>query len=109
MFWLPFPILDRRSIGYESTQFMTRSKNYNSFVCGCLGRNLSIAALVSSLLRCLNSVTQSVTVDTISRAARRAVFPFTFLTTIGLISSFLTTFIFNLPSITMLLHFSRSF
>lgn len=48
-----------------------RVEIYVSFGCGWFENNLSNAARVSSLRRDLNSVTQSVTFDTISRAAIR--------------------------------------
>jgi hypothetical protein len=44
-------------------------KGYTLLVCGRGARNFSKACLVSSRRRSLNSVTQFVTVETISRAA----------------------------------------
>ncbi|MFM9904146.1 MAG: hypothetical protein ACKVQJ_06190 [Pyrinomonadaceae bacterium] len=47
------------------------SGSYDSLGCGAVLNSRSIAALVSPVFLCLRSVTHSVTVDTISRAAVR--------------------------------------
>ena len=75
--------------------------DYDSFGCRLAANNKSKAAFVSSLFRCLMSDTQSVTVETISRAVALDEGAFLILVFAAAASERLTILIFDLSIITM--------